>query len=88
MVLGQNKSFHLSQWLKYSCEYLTCKEWKLQCSHLCLDSLHFSEYLTYKEWKQVVVRLATVVEENRKYLTYKEWKLHLLSYDARFFGDM
>jgi len=28
MILGQNKSFHLSQWLKCSCEYLTYKEWK------------------------------------------------------------
>ena len=28
MVLGQNKSFYLSQRLKCSCKYLTYKEWK------------------------------------------------------------
>ena len=28
MILGQNKRFHLTQWLKCSCKYLTYKEWK------------------------------------------------------------
>ena len=51
MILGQNKSFHLSQWLKYSCEYLTYKEWKL-CGFLSKEVTVAREYLTYKEWKR------------------------------------
>lgn len=33
MVLGQNSSFYLSQRLKYSCKYLTYKEWKTFILH-------------------------------------------------------
>ena len=44
MILGQNKSFHLLQWLKCSCEYLTYKEWKqilssVYCSLISVSTL-------------------------------------------------
>lgn len=51
MVLGQNKSFHLSQRLKCSCKYLTYKEWKLSSNLRNIKNIKQCEYLTYKEWK-------------------------------------
>ena len=52
MILGENESFCLSQWLKCSCKYLTYKEWKLSIKDTSDTVFNTdSKYLTYKEWK-------------------------------------
>ena len=75
MVLSRNKSFYLKQRLKYSCKYLTYKEWKQQLEKV-RQWREIRKYLTYKEWKQTEEESQKPVRSERtcKYLTYKEWK--------------
>ena len=54
MNLTLSKCFHLLQWLKCSCKYLTYEEWKL-VDHSGYPVSGLSKYLTYEEWKRVVV---------------------------------
>ena len=74
MILSQNKSFHLPQWLKCCCKYLTYKEWKHPSNDI-FEPYTKGKYLTYKEWKPLVTRVPAENFSACKYLTYKEWKL-------------